>query len=103
MPLCLGASKSVRTSNRQYSAWAALDDHTFWPLTMYLSPTSSARVRNAARSEPAFGSEKPWHQITPFFTVGRKRSIWSCVAHANSVAGKWYSEITYMVGLGALA
>ncbi len=42
----------------------ANDDQTFWPLTTKWSPLSSTRVRAAARSEPAPGSEKPWHQIS---------------------------------------
>ncbi len=31
------------------------------PVTTYSSPRRSARVRSEARSEPACGSEKPWH------------------------------------------
>ena len=46
------------------SAMCANDDHTFWPLTTKTSPLRSIRVRTAARSEPASGSEKPWHQIS---------------------------------------
>ena len=48
----------------QKSAMCANDDHTFWPLTRKWSPWSSIRVRAAARSLPASGSEKPWHQIS---------------------------------------
>ena len=46
------------------SARCAYDDQTFWPLTTYRPSRSSARVRTDARSEPAPGSEKPWHQIS---------------------------------------
>ena len=48
----------------QWSAIWANDDHTFWPFTRKWSPRSSIRVRTAARSLPASGSEKPWHQIS---------------------------------------
>jgi hypothetical protein len=42
----------------------ANDDHTFWPFRTKWSPWSSIRVRTAERSEPAPGSENPWHQIS---------------------------------------
>ena len=38
--------------------------HVFWPLTTQQSPSRTADVRSDARSEPAFGSEKPWHQMS---------------------------------------
>jgi hypothetical protein len=61
MPLCLGAPGAVRTSSSWYSAmWPKLVQ-IFCPVTTKSSPPSSARVDNAARSEPAPGSEKPWH------------------------------------------
>ena len=51
----------------------------FWPLTMYSSPSRTAVVRSDARSEPASGSEKPWHHQMSRFAVGaRKRSFISC-------------------------
>ena len=34
----------------------------FWPLMTQCSPSSRAVVFSEARSEPALGSEKPWHQ-----------------------------------------
>jgi hypothetical protein len=46
------------------SAMCANDDQTFCPLRTNTSPRRSIRVRTAARSEPASGSEKPWHQIS---------------------------------------
>jgi len=42
----------------------ANDDQTFWPLTTKWPPSRRALVRTAERSEPASGSEKPWHQIS---------------------------------------
>ena len=42
----------------------AYDDQTFWPSTTKRSPSSRAEARTPARSEPAPGSENPWHQIS---------------------------------------
>jgi hypothetical protein len=42
----------------------AKDDQTFWPLTMKWPFSRRALVRTAERSDPAPGSEKPWHQIS---------------------------------------
>ena len=58
-PLCLGASGSVRTNARMKSASWAPDVHTFWPFTTKRSPSSTARVRRPARSDPASGSLMP--------------------------------------------
>ena len=38
--------------------------HTLWPLMIQLSPSRTADACTLARSLPAFGSEKPWHQIS---------------------------------------
>jgi hypothetical protein len=44
-------------------------------LTIQVSPSRTALVRSPARSEPAEGSEKSWHQDTSPATVGvMKRS-----------------------------
>ena len=64
MPLCFGASGSVRTrSSHQFARWPSVF-HVFCPLTIHTSPSRTADVRSDARSEPAFGSEKPWHQMS---------------------------------------
>ena len=62
------------------SAMCANDDHTFWPLTTNTSPRRSIRVRTAARSEPASGSEKPWHQIS-----SAERIFARCACFCSSV------------------
>ena len=50
------------------------------------SPSSSARVFNDARSEPASGSEKPWHQaISPRRIFGRKNCFCSSLPHCKIV------------------
>jgi hypothetical protein len=48
----------------QWSAMWANDDQTFWPLTTNEPFLASIDVLTAERSEPAPGSEKPWHQIS---------------------------------------
>ena len=62
MPACFFTSVLVRTSVNMRLAWCAWVVQIFEPLTMYLSPSRTARVFRLARSEPAPGSEKPWHQ-----------------------------------------
>ena len=70
--MCLAASVSVRaTSMHHFEYWAPLV-HTFWPVTIHSSPCLTARVFSAARSEPASGSEKPWHQISSPVTIGAR-------------------------------
>ena len=64
MPLCFSALGSVRARSIIQSDWWASDVHTFWPLTTNWSPAFSARVWSEARSDPEFGSEYPWHQIS---------------------------------------
>ncbi len=50
------------------------------------SPSSVARVPRAARSDPAFGSEKPWHHVSsPDRIRGRNRRFCSSVPHFKSV------------------
>ena len=65
MPFRFGASGSVRASRRHQSEWRAPLAHTFWPFTTKWSPSRRAEVRRPARSDPASGSENPWHQISP--------------------------------------
>ncbi len=57
MPLCLGASRSVRASTKHQSLQWASDVHTFCPSITHSSPSSTARVATLARSDPASGSE----------------------------------------------
>ena len=78
MPLCLLPVSSVvevrASSMQRFAAWAK-DVQTFWPLTTQPPSTRSARLRRPARSLPAPGSEKPWHQMSsPLRIRGRYRS-----------------------------
>ena len=70
MPLCLGASGSVRASRMPHSARWAAEVHTFWPVTTHSSPSSTARVVTLARSEPASGSLKSWHHTSSPRSIG---------------------------------
>ena len=50
--------------------WASVF-HTFWPFTTHSSPSRTARVASDARSLPAPGSLKSWHQISSPVNSGR--------------------------------
>ncbi len=59
IPLCLGASGSVRARSIIQSAACAMLVHTFWPVTLKSLPSRIARHWSEARSLPALGSEYP--------------------------------------------
>jgi len=85
MPSCF-FEVSVRTRQKHQSAYWAPEVQIFWPLTRKWSPLSSARVCRAARSEPAPGSEKPWHHWTsPRQISGMCSSFWSSVPYSSRV------------------
>jgi hypothetical protein len=79
IPRCFfSAVGSVRTRQKIQSAYWPSVVHVFWPLTTQSSPSRTAVVRREARSEPASGSEKPWHhQMSRLAVGGRKRSFCS--------------------------
>ena len=64
MPLCCGASGSVRARQMPQSARSATEVHTFWPVSLQPPSTRSALVRSEARSEPEPGSENSWHHTS---------------------------------------
>jgi len=68
MPSCFVpraiASGSVRTRNRPQRARCAVEIQILVPLSTYSSPSATAIVRRLARSLPACGSVKPWHQCS---------------------------------------
>ena len=70
MPRCFGPVSSVRASTPHQRAYWPHETHVFWPLRTKWSSCSTARVRSEARSEPASGSEKPWHQISSAERIG---------------------------------
>src|SRR5437588_6316312 len=86
MPLCLGASGSVRARQIPHRAWVAYDVHTFWPLSSQPSSVATAFVVNEARSEPAPGSLNSWHQISSAVRIFvSHRSFCSAVPYASKV------------------
>ena len=84
MPRCFfSAVGSVRHRQKIQSAYWPSVVQVFWPLTTQSSPSRTAVVRSEARSEPASGSEKPWHhQMSRFAVFGRKRSFCSSLPKA---------------------
>ncbi len=72
MPLCLGASGSVRAMRIPNCENWASDVQIFWPLTTYSSPSRTARVPRFARSLPASGSLNSWHQISSPASSGKR-------------------------------
>ena len=82
----MAAAESVRATNMHHFENCAALVHTFCPLTPHSSPSLTARVFREARSEPASGSENPWHQISSAERIGpSQRSFCSCVPHTISV------------------
>ena len=76
MPSCFFTLPSVRASTKIQSAYWAKVVQVFCPLMTQPSPSRSALVRSPARSEPAPGSEKPWHhQSRKSRMRGRKRAF----------------------------
>src|SRR5262249_35882296 len=73
-PFCFGTSGSVRASRKHQSATSEELVQILWPWITYSSPSRVTVVRNEARSDPASGSLKPWHQRSrPLIRPGRKR------------------------------
>ena len=63
MPLCFGASGSVRARQTPQCALCAADVHTFCPVSFQPPSARTAFVRSDARSDPAPGSLNSWHQM----------------------------------------
>ena len=104
-PLWASASGSVRTTAKHQCARCASVVHTFCPFTTHWSPSSTARVCTFDRSDPAFGSEYPWHQSSSAdWIFGRNRRFCSSVPYARSVGANSPSpkKLT-RVGASALA
>src|SRR6266542_6065527 len=86
MPLCFGASGSVRANKMPSSLWCAPELQTFCPSTTHSSPSRTARVRSPARSDPAPGSLNSWHHTSsPRSSEGRYRCFCASVPCAISV------------------
>ncbi len=99
MPLCFGASASVRARHTPQAALCAADVHTFCPVSFQPGfPTAeSARtafVRSDAKSEPAPGSLNSWHQMnSPRSVAGTNFSICSWLP-CSRIVGAAHHPIT---------
>ena len=72
MPLCFGASGSVRHSAMPIWLCCATDVQTFCPSRIHPPSLGTARVCRPARSDPASGSLNSWQAITsPRYMAGR--------------------------------
>ncbi len=63
-PCCFLSPRDVRVNRKHHCAIVAYEVQIFWPETNQPSPSRRAVVCTDARSDPEFGSLKPWHQIT---------------------------------------
>ena len=80
-PRCHDSGVPVRRSTTQRDETVACDVQTLCPSTIQSSPSRTAFVRSEARSLPASGSEKPWHQRS----APRRRSVrWARRARARA-------------------
>lgn len=73
MPACLRTSGSVRQTATPQVATRAPEVHTLWPSSTQFSPSRTALVRTAARSEPASVSEKSWQASSSVRSMGRSQ------------------------------
>ncbi|SIN42246.1 Uncharacterised protein [Mycobacteroides abscessus subsp. abscessus] len=70
----------MRATTKHHCDCSASEVHTFCPLITHASPSSTAEVDTLARSEPAPGSEYPWHHSSVTSRMaGRKRCCCSGV------------------------
>ena len=94
-PACFAAVGSVRVTATPTSATGAPEVHTLWPSSTQTPSRSTARVRTAARSEPASVSEKSWQAIRSVRNIAAtKRPRCSGVPHC-AMAGAtscWVTE-----------
>src|SRR5258708_23224630 len=85
-----------------FALWAS-DVHTFWPVIDQPPSTLVARVFSAGRSEPASGSEKPWHQISPALRMGSSRRRFCSSVPWRITTGPPISRPRPLTGSGAPA
>ena len=72
MPWCFATSGSVRAIRMPNWLSCAPEFQIFEPLTIHSSPSRTARVPSDARSLPASGSLKSWHQISSAASSGKR-------------------------------
>ena len=97
------AAGSVRTSSAHQSVSVAQLVQIFCPVITSASPSMTPLVRSEARSEPASGSEKPWHQSSsPASSGGMYLSRCAWVPYL-SIVGPTISSPMAPAGCGARA
>ena len=86
MPRCFGTVGSVRAKRKMPVPSIPRDVQVFCPLITHSCPSSSARSRMLARSEPDSGSEYPCtHTSSPEMILGIYRRFCSSVPQLTSV------------------
>ncbi len=96
IPRCFLADGSVRTYSWHQSAKWPIEFQVFCPLTTKWSPSSTAWVRSAARSEPASGSDMPCDQISSPRSIGvRNRAFCSAVPKCMIAGAMLETPITF--------
>src|SRR3954469_25505874 len=94
MPLCFGASASVRARHTPQSANCAYEVQTFWPLRTHPPSTAEALVDTEAKSEPAPGSLNSWHHSSSAERIfDSHRAFCSCDPCASSVGPARFTPI----------
>ena len=95
----MGASGFVRASSMHHFEWCANVVHTFWPVTTYSSPSSTARVFSDARSRARLGlARSPGTTSRRRDRIGaRKRAFWSSVPCAITVGPPIVSPSTLAI------
>ena len=71
-PLCFGALGSLRVTRMAHVGPVGARRPDLLAVDTQSSPSRTARVRSPARSEPAPGSEKSWHQTSSPRRAGRR-------------------------------
>ena len=94
MPLCLGASGLLRARQMPQSARSATEFQTFCPDSRQPPSTFVARVRSDARSDPAPGSEKSWHQVSSPSSDGRTNRSRCSSVPCSRIVGTAHPAIT---------
>ena len=85
MPACFFTVLSVLTRQYIQSALFASDVQILDPSIVYVPLDKTAEVKIFAKSDPAPGSENPWHhQISPLEIFGKNSCFCSSVPNSKS-------------------
>ncbi len=88
-PCCLRPSLDVRASTKHHCAMSAYDVQIFWPDSSQPLPSGSGSALDLrdARSDPASGSLKPWHQMTSPRAMGGRCPSFCSGVPCRMIAG----------------